>query len=291
MTQSALAFRATSFDVVDQSSQPWLRANQIGLALEYKNPELSIAKLYRANAAEFTDSMTAVVKLPTAGGVQDVRIFSLRGAHLLGMFARTKVAADFRRWVLDVLDAQVQQAALPPATLTPAQQQQLKAAIEAKCKGDGRAYSQCYRALYEAFHVPSYKDVPASQFEAALSFVADWQYQPGPIVPVGQYETLNELVARLARQLAEPNGYCVVTFMPLYEVICQKLGHSPRYVERLPELLADPGFDIEPQLLSQINQASHQRLMQKLSDAYEGMDMLGTAIRRIKGPRPKALPA
>ena len=185
----------------------------------------------------------------------------------------------------------LQRATRSVATLTPAQQQQLKAAIEVKCKGDGRAYSQCYRALYEAFHVPSYKDVPASQFEAALSFVADWQYQPGPIVPVGQYETLNELLARLARQLAEPNGYSVITFMPLYEEICRQLGHGPRYVERLPELLADPGFEIEPQLLSQINQASHQRLMQKLTAAKEGMDMLETTIRRIQGPKLKALPA
>lgn len=34
-----------------------------------------------------------------------VRIFSLRGCHLLAMFARTPVAKAFRRWVLDVLDA------------------------------------------------------------------------------------------------------------------------------------------------------------------------------------------
>lgn len=108
---SALAFQSTTFDVVARDGKPWLRANQIGLALEYKNPELSIAKLYRANKAEFTDRMTAVVKLDTAGGAQDTRIFSLRGAHLLAMFARTAKAAEFRRWVLDVLDREVEQQA------------------------------------------------------------------------------------------------------------------------------------------------------------------------------------
>jgi prophage antirepressor-like protein len=36
-----------------------------------------------------------------------VRIFSLRGAHLNAMFARTSVAKEFRRWVLDVLDHEV----------------------------------------------------------------------------------------------------------------------------------------------------------------------------------------
>lgn len=46
-----LAFHGTTFDIIDRDGQPWLRANQIGLALDYKNPELSVAKLYRANAA------------------------------------------------------------------------------------------------------------------------------------------------------------------------------------------------------------------------------------------------
>ncbi|SER86183.1 Prophage antirepressor [Azotobacter beijerinckii] len=100
----ALVFRDTQFDITDRNGQPWVRANQIGLALGYKNPELSIAKLYRSNADEFTEQMTALIDLPTNGGIQQVRIFSLRGAHLLAMFARTEVAKEFRRWVLDVLD-------------------------------------------------------------------------------------------------------------------------------------------------------------------------------------------
>ena len=57
--------------------------------------------------------MTQVMPLPTAGGVQQVRVFSLRGAHLLGMLANTDKAKAFRRWVLDVLD----QDAPPPALI------------------------------------------------------------------------------------------------------------------------------------------------------------------------------
>ena len=53
--------------------------------------------------------MTALVKMKTRGGEQEVRVFSLRGAHLLGMFARTDRAKAFRRAVLDVLDDQVRQ--------------------------------------------------------------------------------------------------------------------------------------------------------------------------------------
>ena len=112
---SALAFQSTTFDAVMIDGKPWLRVHQIGEALEYKHPDRSMTNLYNANQDEFTDRMTAVVKLDTAGGAQDTRIFSLRGAHLLAMFARTAKAAEFRRWVLDVLDHEVERQSAAPA--------------------------------------------------------------------------------------------------------------------------------------------------------------------------------
>src|SRR5690606_13264315 len=36
-----------------------------------------------------------------------IRIFSLRGCHLMGMFARTTEAKKFRHWVLNILDDEV----------------------------------------------------------------------------------------------------------------------------------------------------------------------------------------
>lgn len=106
MSTSALAplsFGSVQFEIVDRDRQPWLRSQQISVALGYSRGDQA-ADLYTRNAAEFTDRMTALIKLPTQGGLQDTRIFSLRGAHLLGMFARTAKAAEFRRWILDVLD-------------------------------------------------------------------------------------------------------------------------------------------------------------------------------------------
>lgn len=106
-TRTALVFHDTTFQVVDRDGETWLRSPQIGGALDYAKGGDSIDKLYKANVAEFTEHMTAVIDLPTAGGMQKVRIFSLRGAHLLGMFARTARAAEFRRWVLDILEGVV----------------------------------------------------------------------------------------------------------------------------------------------------------------------------------------
>ena len=99
----ALTFQDTKFNIVDRNGQPWLRSPQIAEALGYSQAN-RITDVYNRNADEFTNRMTAVIELATAGGKQKVRIFSLRGAHLLGMLSRTKVAKEFRAWVLDVLE-------------------------------------------------------------------------------------------------------------------------------------------------------------------------------------------
>ena len=100
----ALCFQSVEFDVIQQNQQPWVRGYQIGRALGYTAPDYQISKLYTRHADEFTPAMTAVVTLPTEGGPQETRIFSLRGCHLLAMFARTPVAKAFRRWVLNVIE-------------------------------------------------------------------------------------------------------------------------------------------------------------------------------------------
>lgn len=104
MNEIVLTFHEVTFEVVDWQGKPWLRLPQIEGALGYENKGRGLQTLFDRNAAEFTEDMTAVLDLPTAGGIQPVRIFSLRGAHLLGMLARTDRAAEFRRWVLDVLE-------------------------------------------------------------------------------------------------------------------------------------------------------------------------------------------
>ncbi|QRX81819.1 BRO family protein [Glaciimonas sp. PAMC28666] len=100
---SILIFQNIKFNVINHLGQPWLRADEISHALGYIG-ESSINRIYVRRSTEFTDSMACSIKLPEQVQQRAVQIFSLRGAHLLAMFARTKVAAEFRRWALDVLD-------------------------------------------------------------------------------------------------------------------------------------------------------------------------------------------
>ncbi len=112
-----LVFENTEFDVVDIHNVAWLRSFQIGSALNYKNPSSDMAKLFDRNADEFTAEMTQVLELPTAGGQQQVRVFSPRGCYLLGMLARTERAKAFRQWVLDVLEGRATPQATRPTTV------------------------------------------------------------------------------------------------------------------------------------------------------------------------------
>ena len=105
---TTLTFQNTTLSVINQNNQTFLTGSDLGIALGYSKPLQSVTNLYNS-ADEFTAEMTALIEMPTAGGLQKVRIFSLRGAHLIAMFARTKVAKDFRKWVLDILDREILQ--------------------------------------------------------------------------------------------------------------------------------------------------------------------------------------
>lgn len=91
----------------------WFTSSDLAKALGYASTK-SISNLYAGNSDEFTDGMSMVIQVMTNGinntlREKKVRIFSLRGAHLIAMFARTPVAKEFRRWVLDILDREVTQ--------------------------------------------------------------------------------------------------------------------------------------------------------------------------------------
>ena len=97
-------------------------------------------RTFKTHADEFTADETALIELSTAGGLQKVRVFSIRGCRLMGMVSRAPMAKPFRKWALDqfdVLDALALPAAesqpSPPEPIdgfTPGQMEALKALVE-----------------------------------------------------------------------------------------------------------------------------------------------------------------
>ena len=173
-TNFSLSFHNVDFDITDIHGQPWLRGYQIGNALEYSDGAVAIAKLYDRNADEFTDSMTQVIELPTAGGKQQVRVFSLRGCHLLGMLARTKVAKEFRRWVLDVLEETLLNGkisdGIKSAKTTADDRTPLRQAVAALVGRKGIDYSSAYSMIHQRFNVEAIEDIPAEKLPEAVAY-------------------------------------------------------------------------------------------------------------------------
>ena len=178
----ALTFRNTEFDIVDRNGQQWLKVPQIGAALGYADDK-AIQRIYARHKDEFTASMTGVVKLTTPSGEQEARIFSLRGAHLLGMFARTAVAKEFRSWVLDILEGIAPAPAPAPRTtkalpngLSGEQQTSIKALVKARVEAlpkdkQAKAAITCWSALKSKFGC-TYKAIAGEHYADAIGLVA-----------------------------------------------------------------------------------------------------------------------
>ncbi|CAB5644586.1 BRO-N domain-containing protein [Providencia rettgeri] len=112
VAKTDLTFQSFTFNPIVEDDQVWLTSTEIAHVLGYSRTD-NVSKLYARNADEFTDSMTMTVNM-TFNGINNslrnksVRVYSLRGAHLIAMFSNTPVAKQFRKWVLDILDREVE---------------------------------------------------------------------------------------------------------------------------------------------------------------------------------------
>lgn len=111
LSSQSLSFNGVVLTPLSLGGQLWIRSSELAVALGYKRED-ALSRVYERNADEFADDMTQVVEISTDRqcdglgnfGTGRSRIFSLRGCHLLTMFAQTPLAKVFRKWVLDVLD-------------------------------------------------------------------------------------------------------------------------------------------------------------------------------------------
>ncbi|WP_279047201.1 BRO-N domain-containing protein [Cedecea davisae] len=150
VTKSDLNFQGIHLQPVEGRAETWLTASQIGYALQYADDK-AVQRIYSRHADEFTEKMTGVVKVTTPYGEQMTRAFSLRGAHLIAMFARTDVAKEFRHWVLDILDREV--AVNVPASARPSDRE-----VHAY---NANALAHHYEVMYTAWKTQIYPALKA----------------------------------------------------------------------------------------------------------------------------------
>lgn len=180
MSQS-LCFNDFTFSPVIHDNQPWIPARQLANALGYKD-ERSVHKIYERNKDEFSSMMSTVVNLTTGVMELPTRIFSLRGCHLLAMFARTPVAKAFRRWVLDVIEQYGDRVPVAePVTLndeliSAAERAELKLIVDAKLSTypaavQGKARAEIWAKFNRHFRIAEYKQLPTRLMPDAREFL------------------------------------------------------------------------------------------------------------------------
>lgn len=113
-----LRFKDTALDVFEIEGEQYMTSKAIAQALGYRGIN-QVTRLFKENQEEFTQenqrrvdltllsepAMTRIVHLKTKTNVSyKLRLFNKRGAYLIAMLSKTKNAADFRKWVLDVLE-------------------------------------------------------------------------------------------------------------------------------------------------------------------------------------------
>lgn len=187
-----LTFQNITLAPAKIDSQIWLSSADLAKALGYAETD-SVTKIYNRNKDEFTSNMTMTVKL-TANGIngstrqKETRIFSLRGCHLIAMFARTAVAKQFRQWVLDILDKEVGQPVVVHTTTD--DRHPLTQAVKLLARTKGLSYSDAWKLVHQRFGVDNVKKLTLDQLEQAVCYVHSLLMIQNIANPEQLYDTL-----------------------------------------------------------------------------------------------------
>lgn len=169
-----LCFNDFTFSPVTRDSQPWFKSSELARALGYANDNY-VTRLYRRNEDEFSSDMPQLIENSAEiqfGSEGRSRIFSLRGCHLLAMFARTPVAKAFRKWVLDVIEQYGDRVPVAePVTLndeliSASERAELKLIVDAKLSTypaavQGKARAEIWAKHNRHFRIAEYSQLPA----------------------------------------------------------------------------------------------------------------------------------
>lgn len=182
--EMALTFNGITLSPIPHQNSPWIRSVELARALGYSS-EKSVSNIYNRNQDEFSNDMSVVINLSTTDTPAPSRIFSLRGCHLVAMFARTPVAKAFRRWVLDVLDKLESRPAEDRQLLPPALRAELKAIVDAKLSTapadvQGKARAEIWTRFNRHFRIAEYAQLPACRMAEARDYLIEMQMKSYP---------------------------------------------------------------------------------------------------------------
>lgn len=194
-----LCFNNFTFSPVTRDNQPWFKSSELARALGYANDNY-VTRLYHRNEDEFSSDMTQLIENSAEiqfGSEGRSRIFSLRGCHLLAMFARTPVAKAFRKWVLDVIEQYGDRVPVAePVTLndeliSASERAELKLIVDAKLSTypaavQGKARAEIWAKFNRHFRIAEYKQLPTRLMPEAREFLLSVRVRAINAIPTAE---------------------------------------------------------------------------------------------------------
>jgi prophage antirepressor-like protein len=235
MTSLALSFNDVNFTPVEQNGQAYLTSSELATALGYADTR-SVTKIYNRYADEFTSNMTKiietteVVNLSTSNLIRKVRIFSLRGCHLIAMFSKTAIAKQFRKWVLDILDKEVGQ---PVAKTHKSEREPLTNAVNLLvAKTKHLNYSEAYKLVHQRFNIKSIDEIPYEAIPVAVEYVHHLialYSSTGKQVGLFDKDTY-ELIRKLTEAILSQNGMMNDVWKALELIAPDGISYYAQYI-------------------------------------------------------------
>jgi prophage antirepressor-like protein len=182
-----------NFNPVNQDDdQIWITSSELALMLGYSRLD-KVTQIFNRKADEFTSKMTRVIENPSNVNLT-LRIFSLRGAHLIAVFARTPVAKEFRKWVLDVLEKEVLQQKIDTRVKINAEQQAiLKEIVDRRCEGSTKKRTELWARHNKHFRIPRYSELLAIHFQDAVNYLETMQIKAKGDIHIDENQSIEIL--------------------------------------------------------------------------------------------------
>ena len=239
---ASLCFNDFTFSPVTHQNSLWIRAVELARALGYSGEEM-VSRLYRRNADEFTPDMTQLIEIVAEGqnglprklSSGRARIFSLRGCHLLAMFARTPVAKAFRKWCLDVIERYGDRVPVElPISLTPStpdDRKPLRDMVNVWARLSGVHPSNLWPQVRARFHLGRIDDLPTNWLPDTLAWVQskidELNQKPKAALPAVPQPTRQEQTATALERFR--------TFQREFFKVGSELEHCLRDVYWMPD--------------------------------------------------------
>lgn len=160
------SFENNSVRTLGTPDLPLFVALDVSIALGYKNPKVA--------ATQHVDPEDLIkAEIETKGGRQTVNCVNESGLYALIFGSKLESAKRFKRWVTSEVLPEIRKTGRYEYTQGErnCDQYMIRKAVAKRAKANSVHYQTIYNALYDRFHISSYKQLRHDQIGEALTFI------------------------------------------------------------------------------------------------------------------------